>query len=102
MYEAVTFDYKITNDGTIAVALMNSDWTLHYSYYMFDAKGETQDYAGVTTEVRTDGYVMVTFNIAELTEGTSTKPEMLGLLRVRGQSSTATGYIDNIQFKEKA
>ena len=100
-YGAVTFDYKITNDGTIAVALLDEGWNTYYGYYTFDKNGPTGNYEGVTSLVRSDGYVYVTFDVAALTKTSSAgTPAAIGAIRIRGSASTATGYVDNVQFKE--
>ena len=101
VYGAVTFDYKITDDGKIAVALLDSEWSKYYGYFEFDKNGATRTYNGVTTTKRSDGYIYVTFDVDALTNiSSSGEPEALGAIRIRGSASTANGYIDNVQFKE--
>ncbi len=100
-YGAVTFDYKITNDGTISVALLDEGWNTYYGYYTFDKNGPTGNYDGVTTQLRSDGYVYVTFDVAALTKTSSTgEPAAIASIRIRGSASDATGYVDSVQFKE--
>ena len=101
VYGAVTFDYKITDDGKIAVALLDSAWKKYYGYFEFDKNGATRQYNGVTTTKRSDGYIYVTFDVDALTTiSSSGEPEALGAIRIRGSASTANGYIDSVQFKE--
>ncbi|MBR5570651.1 MAG: DUF4091 domain-containing protein [Oscillospiraceae bacterium] len=100
-YGAVTFDYKITDDGKIAVALLDTAFSKYYGYFEFDKNGATRTYNGVTTTKRSDGYIYVTFDVDALTNiSSSGEPEALGAIRIRGSASTANGYIDSVQFKE--
>lgn len=100
-YGAVTFDYKITDDGTIDVALLDEAWNCYYGYFTFDKNGATRNYAGVTTLKRSNGYIYVTFDVDALTTISSKgEPAAIGAIRIRGSASTANGYIDNVQFKD--
>ena len=105
-YEVVTFDYKITNGGEMAVCLLQTDWQKFYGYFNFDANGTTQEYAGVSTEKLSNGYIRATLVLAELNktnfnENRDNAPETVGVLYVRGGWSTAAGTIDNVRCLTK-
>ena len=103
-YENVTFDYKLTNDGTIRVLLRDLDaWVKGvYGDFYFNATGETRDYAGITCETLSDGYIRVTMKFAELSrtglaDNRDSAPEKVGVFDIYS-GSTGDGYIDNIQM----
>ena len=101
--ETVSFEYKITNDGTFNLAALNSDWSKYYGYYGFNAQGADADYAGITCEKLSDGYIRVTMTLSELmrtnnNDNRDSVPENLSLLYIAGRFSNANGYIDNIQI----
>ncbi|MBR5569854.1 MAG: hypothetical protein IKW10_03075, partial [Oscillospiraceae bacterium] len=60
---------------------------------------EASDYAGVTTEVLTDGYVRVTINIADVTQHTSTVPDTTANIQVY-KTTTGAGYLEIIELIE--
>ena len=102
-YITVSFEYKLTNDGEISVFLRGADaWLNSYGNYDFNANGAAQTYAGVTTEKLSDGYIRVTMNVAGLTKIYNSKPNGLCALEIFGSWSTASGYIDNVQFSYKS
>ena len=94
---------KITDDGTFNLAALNSDWSKYYGYYCFNAQGADADYAGITCEKLSDGYIRVTLTLSELmrtnnNDNRDSVPENLSLLYIAGRFSNANGYIDNIQI----
>ena len=103
-YESLVFDYKLTNDGTIRLILRDLDaWVKGvYGDFYFNAAGETRDYAGITCETLSDGYIRVTMNFAELTrtglaDNRDSAPEKVGVFDIYS-GSTGDGYVDNIQI----
>ena len=101
--ETVSFEYKITNEGTFHLAALNSDWSKYYGYYAFNDQGADADYAGITCEKLSDGYIRVTLTLSELmrtnnNDNRDSVPENLSLLYIAGRFSNANGYIDNIQI----
>ena len=95
--ESITFEYKLTNDGYFHMALMK-DWGNFYSYYKFDANGAAGSYAGVTTQVLEDGYILVTIDVAALNMVTGAPEGVVDFLYIRGDWTTANGYIDNVNY----
>ena len=103
-YESLTFDYKLTNSGSIRVLLRDPDaWVKGvYGDFYFDANGETKDYAGITCEKLSDGYIRVTMKFAEigrtgLADNRDSAPEKVGVFDIYS-GSTGDGYVDNIQI----
>ena len=101
-YAAVQFDYKLTNDGDIAVTLRSPNDVPYYGVYYFVASGELHDYSGITTEMLSDGYVRVTMNTAMMDYTNSNinrdnVPATLNKLDILSWGS-AGGYVDNVQL----
>ena len=100
-YAGIVFDYKLTNDGDIVVALRSPTDVPYYGVYYFVASGEKHDYSGITTEILSDGYVRVTMNTAMMdytnNENNRNKaPATLNKLDILSWGS-AGGYVDNVQ-----
>ena len=101
-YAGIVFDYKLTNDGDIVVALRSPTDVPYYGVYYFVASGEKHDYSGITTEILSDGYVRVTMNTAMMdytnNENNRNKaPATLNKLDILSWGS-AGGYVDNVQL----
>ena len=101
-YEEISLDYWVTNDGQFALQLLDAEGANYYGNYYFNAAGETQDYAGVTCEKRSDRYMKITFKVAELAVNSGTAPAEIAAIKIVGSESTATGFVDYAQFKETA
>ena len=105
-YETISFDYKLTSAGTMSLILRDADnWgTLFYGDFTFDANGLVWSYqTGITTEKLEDGYIRVTLKLNELNRsGTADNldkaPAKVGVLDIYGGFTTASGYIDNVQY----
>ena len=95
--ETISFEYKVTNDGHFNLGFMK-DWGNFYSYYKFNANGAMENYTGVTTQVLEDGYILVTVDVAALDKVTGAPAGAVEFLYIRGDWSTATGYIDNVNY----
>ncbi len=98
-YQEITVDYWITNDGQFAVQLLDAEGANYYGNYYFDADGEIQDYAGVSCMKRSDRYMKITFKVAELAVNSGTAPAEIADVKIIGSESTATGFVDNVQYK---
>jgi len=101
-YAGIVFDYKLTNDGDIAVTLRSPNDVPYYGVYYFVASGELHDYSGITTETLSDGYVRVTMNTAMMDYTNSNinrdnVPATLNKLDILSWGS-AGGYVDNVQL----
>ena len=92
----ISFEYKIESGEHFNIALM-PNWSSYYGYFQFDAEG-TNIYNGVSYEKLSDGYIRVTFDMAKLTKVSGTPTAAIDFLYIRGNWSTANGYIDNVQF----
>ncbi|MBR5570646.1 MAG: DUF4091 domain-containing protein [Oscillospiraceae bacterium] len=95
--DTITFEYKVTNGGTINLAFMQ-DWFNFYSYYAFDAFGAVDNYAGITTQELDDGYIRVTVQLSQLNQVSGSPERMIDFLYIRGDWSDADGYIDNVSY----
>ena len=111
-YDTVSFDYKLTGEGTMSVILRDPDnWTSKtYGDYTFNSTGLAYAYgnyqSGITCEVLEDGYVHVTMKLSELqraglADNRDAAPESIGVLDVYSWT-TADGYIDNVQVSMEA
>ena len=105
-YEAVIFDYKIGSGEYFWMNLVSPDWSKYYGNFKFDANGEAYDYAGITTEKLSDGYIRVTLLTVEVTrtnskDNLSNIPATFDKMYIRGDMNTSHGYIDNLQVIAK-
>ncbi|MBR5569477.1 MAG: metallophosphoesterase [Oscillospiraceae bacterium] len=91
----VSFEYRIMEGETMRFAFLES-WSSYFGYYLFDANGEAENYAGITTEKLSDGYVKVTATLSEMNKIHSDATAVT-MLYISG--GNASGYIDNIQIQ---
>ena len=92
----LSFDYKIVSGDKFAVALM-PDWSSYFGYFNFNANGSAA-HNGISTEMLEDGYIRVTFDIANITAVAGSPSKVITMLYVRSDYCDADVYIDNIQF----
>ena len=103
-YNKVEFDYYLlSNGGSIAVSIMQEDWSKYYGYYSFNKTGPASSYDGVDSETLQDGYIHITMTLPELNltnhqSGRTNAPTTVGRFYIRGDWSSAYGLIDNITF----
>ena len=106
-YDTVSFDYKLTGEGTMSVILRDQDnWTSKtYGDYTFNSTGLVYAYgnyqSGITCEIMEDGYVHVTMILSELqrtglSDNRNAAPESIGVLDIYSWTNV-DGYIDNVQ-----
>ena len=105
-WDVVSFEYKTEGAGQVVAILRGSAWgKTYYGEYRFNEFGETVDYPGVTTEALQDGYIRVTFDVAQLNRTGCVDNRDLGPADIAWIDifnwTTVNGYIDNIQFTEK-
>ena len=105
-WDYVSFDYKADAAGELAVILRGGTWTKYYGDFRLNENGEKIDYSGVTTEKLEDGYIHVTFDIAQLNrtgcvDNRNGAPADIQLIDIYGTWTTVSGYIDNIQVSKK-
>ena len=93
----LNFDYKIVGSGHMQIALL-PNWSAYFGYFKLDANGEVGDYVGVTTEKLEDGYIRVAMNLNDVTAMAGTPSKIIDFMYIRGDWSTANGYIDNVQY----
>ena len=106
VYEEISFEYMVTNEGVLYIAALSPDWGKYYGYYEFNANGKVWEDNGVYCELLDNGFYRVTLKTAEMDRtnnaaNADNRPETIGLLYVGG-NNTATGYIRNIQLVEAA
>ncbi|MBO5867323.1 MAG: metallophosphoesterase, partial [Oscillospiraceae bacterium] len=105
-YDIVTFDYTITNGGTMDICLMDASWSKYYGYFNFGVAGANYEYDGLSYESLDNGYIRVTLNVSELNKtnlenNRDNAPETVGVLFVRDDWSSAAGSIDNVRLLTK-
>ncbi|MBR5570783.1 MAG: SGNH/GDSL hydrolase family protein [Oscillospiraceae bacterium] len=100
-YSCISFDYKITNGGEMALFLRGNDvWVNSYGNFNLNANGAAKNYDGVTIQKLDDGYIHVTLQIAKLTDIFNAKPNGIRAVEIFGSWSTAEGYMDNLQLDQ--
>ena len=98
-YNKVSFEYQITNDGTIGIVVVDpDDWNIGYGKFMFDSNGPTSSYNNLEYEAIEDGWISVSILLNKNTKMLSTLPTKVSLFRISGSNTTADGYIDHISF----
>ena len=101
-YDYLSFDYKLTTEGTMSVIIRSPGDVPYYGNFTFNATGEQGDYVGVTCEAMEDGYVHVEMdldavNITNSAYNRDNVPSSISKLNIYGAWTSASGYIDNIQ-----
>ena len=97
----MTFDYAIESGEYFHIALM-PDWNNFFGYFKFDANGASGNYAGVVTQKLADGSIRVYVDLTTVTTMTGTPSNVVTMLFVRGNWTTANGTISNICINEAA
>ena len=101
-FKAVQFDYQLESAGEMYIILRDGTWLKYFGDYAFNSDGETVDYAGITTEKLSNGYIRVTMILADLersgcNNNRDIAPETLAVFDVFG-TTTVAGHIKNLQF----
>ena len=101
--ETLSFEYQITNDGTLSIAALNADWSKYFGYYEFNGEGNVWNDSGIVCEKLDDGFIRVTMTLAELNrtnnaDNRNNAPEIIDSLYISANMNTASGYIRNIQY----
>ena len=100
-YNKVSFEYQITNDGTMGVVVVDpDDWNVGYGSFMFDKDGPTSTYTNLEYEAIEDGWISVSILLNKNTKLLSTLPTKVSLFRISGTRTTANGFIDHISFSK--
>ena len=100
-YNKLTFEYQITNDGTMCVVACDPDnWNIGYGKFFFDSNGPTGTYTNLEYEAIDDGWISVSILLTKDTKQLSVQPEQVSLFRISGSNTTANGYIDHIAFSK--
>ena len=101
-YKAVQFDYKLESAGEMYIILRDGSWLKYFGDYAFTADGESVDYAGVTTEKLSNGYIRVIMVLEELertgcNNNRDIAPSTIAVFDVFG-TTTVNGHIKNLQL----
>ena len=88
------------------IILRDASWLKYFGDYAFNAHGEVVDYAGITTQVLSNGYIRVTMVLDELdrtgcNNNRDIAPQTLAVFDVFG-TTTVNGHIQNLRFLEEA
>ena len=98
--ETIIIDFKFTSAVDTHVNFeVGQGWGNFFGYFKVNANGSLGgNYDGVTLTFLEDGYFRVTLVLSELTYinsgQNSNKPEYITLFNIRGDWTTATGYVD--------
>ena len=103
-FSAVQFDYKLESSGEMYLILRDGTWLKYFGDYAFNADGEFSDYAGITTQKLSNGYIRVTMILSELqrsgcADNRDIAPATLAVFDVYGWTNV-NGHIKNLQFLE--
>ena len=100
-YNKLSFEYQITNGGTMCVVACDlDDWNVGYGKFFFDANGPTSTYTNLEYETLEDGWIGVSILLNKQTKMLSTIPTQVCLFRISGSNTTANGYVDHISFSK--
>ncbi|MBO4573357.1 MAG: hypothetical protein J5762_06325 [Clostridia bacterium] len=103
-YTKVSFDYIATTTGEFAVTIMSQDWSGRYGpksgYYMLDMNSAGTAFSGATCTLLEDGYIHVEITIADAPAYNDQAPDGVEMVYIRGNWTSANGFIDNVQFIE--
>ena len=93
--ETINIDFRFTTGNDTYINFMIGDgWSNFYGYYRVNAGGSLGGvYDGVTLTYLPDGYFRVTIVLSELTK-VNGEPAKINLFYIRGDWSTADGYVD--------
>lgn len=97
--DSIVFDLKFDNTDSCASVSLLEEWTNYFGYYYLNSTSQTGDYAGMSVENLTDGYMRFTFKLSECNkinhgEG-GNAPEYVNRVYIRNQGwSDGSGYID--------
>lgn len=99
-YSSVTFEYKITSEDGSAFSLcvLDSGWSNYFGYFEFGKSGATDNYDGVMTESKDNGFIGVRISFASVTKISGERPQKTSILYIRGDYTTAGGILRNISF----
>ena len=93
----MTFDYKIESGEYFHIALIDEDWNNFFGYFKFNVNGALGVYPGVVTKELDDGSIRVYMDMTAVTTIVGAAPsDVVKLLYVRGNWTTANGTISNI------
>lgn len=101
-YNKVYFEFYIDGDDYFNVVILNN-WTNGYGYFRLDNSSVGSPYNGVEVTSMDDGWKAVTimFNaVADSKVFGGSRPETVDMLYIRGNWTTATGFIDHIEFSK--
>lgn len=97
-YTSVTFNYIINNEGYMNVVILDNGWDYGYGYFKLTKDGKGDSTTGITTTALDAGWISVTIDFATATIFGGQRPETVALLYIRGNWTTANGYIENVTF----
>lgn len=102
-YNKVTFEYYIEDSTYISVVILNTGWSAGYGYFQLSGTTVGTPYNGVEVVSIEDDWKAVTIMLNSVSKlFNSQRPDSVSLLFIRGDWSTANGYIDHIQFSKDA
>ena len=83
---------------------MSQDWSGRYGpksgYYMLDMNSAGTAFSGATCTLLEDGYIHVEITIADAPAYNDQAPDGVEMVYIRGNWTSANGFIDNVQFIE--
>jgi len=94
--DIVHADFYMTSDpATTKFAVMIGNWNDYFGYFDLSTDSSmSYSGSGVSYKALSDGYYRCTFKLAQLTKNSGTAPTSIEFFHVRGNWTTASGYID--------
>ena len=101
-YNKVYFEFYIDGSDYFNVVILNN-WSNGYGYFQLSNSSVGSPYNGVEVTSIDDGWKAVTimFNaVADSKVFGDSRPETVDMLYIRGSWTTATGFIDHLEFSK--
>lgn len=101
-YNKVTFEYYIEGNDYINFSILQN-WGKGYGYFQLSGNTSGSPYNGVEVVSIEDGWKAVTIMLNSVIDGkilSGGRPDTVDMLFIRGDWSTANGYIDHIEFSK--
>ena len=101
-YNKVYFEFYIDGSDYFNVVILNN-WSNGYGYFQLSNSSVGSPYNGVEVTSIDDGWKAVTIMFNAVADGKvfgGSRPETVDMLYIRGSWTTATGFIDHLEFSK--
>ena len=101
-YNKVYFEFYIDGNDYFNIVILNN-WSNGYGYFQLDNNSVGTPYNGVEVIARDDGWKAVTIMFNAVSDNKvfgGSRPETVDMIYIRGSWTTATGFIDHLEFSK--